>query len=311
MQSIFISRQRLQLGDNIILSSAEQAESLEMVLLGVPVSDTGLIIADNAGQELPGLTLGHVLIRGENITKAYYDDAELTAETINAEGWLDTGDIGFIYQQQLVLTGRFKDLIIVNGQNYHAHDLEQICEVLPEIGKQKAAACSIPGKNGEALAIFVTYKEQLSEFVPIANAIRAALAKDAGIEVIEVIPVSAFPKTTSGKVQRFNLSNQYIAGTYADTIAQIQQLSTLNQTVEKNESGSIEQQLMLICKEVIPERDIAPDDDLFEIGISSLSLTQIHERLDQLFPDQVELTDLFDYPSIGALASYLEQNSQT
>jgi acyl-CoA synthetase (AMP-forming)/AMP-acid ligase II/acyl carrier protein len=311
VQSIFINRQRLQLGDSIMLSSAEQADSLEMVLLGTPVSDTGLIIADNAGQELPELTLGYVLIRGENVTKAYYDDAELTAETINAEGWLDTGDIGFIYQQQLVLTGRFKDLIIVNGQNYHAHDLEQLCETLPEIGKQKTAACTIPGKNGEALAVFVTYKEELSEFVPIANAIRAALAKDAGIEVAEVIPVSAFPKTTSGKVQRFNLSNQYIAGAYADTIAQIQQLSAPKLAAEQSETGSIEQQLMLICKEVIPDRDIAPDDDLFEIGISSLSLTQIHERLDQLFPDQVELTDLFDYPSISALASYLEQNAQT
>jgi len=49
---------------------------------------------------------------------------------------------------------------------------------------------------------------------------------------------------------------------------------------------------------------------LFEIGISSLSLTQIHERLDQLFPDQVDLTDLFDYPSIAQLATFLEQNSQ-
>ena len=68
---------------------------------------------------------------------------------------------------------------------------------------------------------------------------------------------------------------------------------------------------MMICKEVIPERDIAPGDDLFEIGISSLSLTQIHERLDQLFPDQIELTDLFDYPSISALAHFLEQNTVT
>ena len=80
---------------------------------------------------------------------------------------------------------------------------------------------------------------------------------------------------------------------------------------EQSESNTIEQQLMKICREVVPEQVIAPDDDLFEIGISSLSLTQIHERLDQLFPDQVELTDLFDYPSIRALASFLEQNSPT
>ncbi|SMG65909.1 AMP-dependent synthetase and ligase [methanotrophic bacterial endosymbiont of Bathymodiolus sp.] len=311
VQSIFINREHLQLGDHIMLSSAEQADSLEMVLLGTPVSDTGLTIADNAGQELAELTLGHVLIRGDNVTKGYYDDTELTLETINAEGWLDTGDIGFIYQQQLVLTGRFKDLIIVNGQNYHAHDLEQLCEALPEIGDQKTAACTIPGQSGEALAMFVSYKGELGDFVPIANAIRAALAIDAGIEVAEAIPVSAFPKTTSGKVQRFNLSNQFIAGAYADTIAQIKQLSAPGHAGESSEAGSIEQQLMQICKEVIPERDIAPSDDLFEIGISSLSLTQIHERLDQLFPDQIELTDLFDYPSISALASFLEQSTAT
>ncbi len=311
VQSIFISRQQMQLGDNIIVSSAEQADSLEMVLLGTPVSDTGLIIANNAGQELAELTLGHVLIRGDNVTQGYYDDPELTAQTINVEGWLDTGDIGFIYQQQLVLTGRFKDLIIVNGQNYHAHDLEQICAALPEIGDQKVAACTIPGNNGEALAVFVSYKGELKEFVPIINAIRAALAKDAGIEVAEVIPVSAFPKTTSGKVQRFNLSNQFIAGEYAATIAQLMQLSAPEPSENTSEANSIEQQLLLICKEVIPERDIAPSDDLFEIGISSLSLTQIHERLDQLFPDQIELTDLFDYPSISALASFLEHNAST
>lgn len=313
VQSIFINRQYMQLGDTIRVTSAEQADSLEMVLLGTAVSDTGLIIANTAGEELAELTLGHVLIRGDNVTHGYYDDPALTSETINNAGWLDTGDIGFIYQQQLVLTGRFKDLIIVNGQNYHAHDLEQMCEALPEIGEQKVAACTIPGNNGEALALFVNYKGELSEFVAIANAIRAILAKDAGIEVAEVIPVSAFPKTTSGKVQRFNLSNQFIAGAYAGVIAQLRQLSAAEavQSIGQSGAGSIEQQLMAICKEVIPERDIAPDDDLFEIGISSLSLTQIHERLDQLFPDQVELTDLFDYPSIRTLASYLEQNSQS
>ncbi len=311
VQSIYINRQKMQLGDTIIVTSPEQPESLEMVLLGTPVSDTGLMVANDAGQALAELTLGHVLIRGDNVTHGYYDDTKLTSETINAKGWLDTGDIGFIYQQQLVLTGRFKDLIIVNGQNYHAHDLEQMCESLPEMSKQKAAACTIPGKNGEALAIFVSYKGELSEFIPIANAVRAALAIDAGIEVAEVIPVSAFPKTTSGKVQRFNLSNQFNAGEYADVIEQITQSSVPEKLTGLGEANLIEQQLILICKEVIPERDIAPDDDLFEIGISSLSLTQIHERLDQLYPDQVELTDLFDYPSISSLASYLEQNSQS
>ncbi len=311
VQSIYINRQKMQVGDGIIICSPTQAESLEMVLLGTPVSDTELVIANDAGQTLAELTLGHVLIRGDNVTHGYYDDTVLTSATINTEGWLDTGDIGFIYQQQLVLTGRFKDLIIVNGQNYHAYDLEQLCETLPEIGEQKTAACTIPSDKGEALAIFVSYKGELSEFVSIANAIRAALAVDAGIEVAEVIPVSAFPKTTSGKIQRFNLSNQYIAGKYGEVIAQIKQLSAIEKVAEPGTINSIEQQLMAICKEVIPEREIAPNDDLFEIGISSLSLTQIHERLDQCFPDQVDLTDLFDYSSIRALANYIEKNAQT
>ncbi|MDT8426925.1 MAG: non-ribosomal peptide synthetase [Methyloprofundus sp.] len=310
VQSIFVNRQQLQLGDHIALVTGDDIDSLELVLLGTAVPNTELMVADNTGKALPEQTLGHVLIRGENVTQGYYDDLQLNAETINQEGWLDTGDIGFIYQKQLVLTGRFKDLIIINGQNYHAHDLEQLCEALPEVGEQKAAACTIPGNNGEALAIFVTYKGELGDFIAIANAIRGALAKDAGIEVAQVIPVSAYPKTTSGKVQRFILANHYIAGKYTHTLAQIKQLSRSGVASEVSAEGSIKQQLMQICQQVIPERTIAPDDDLFEIGISSLSLTQIHERLDQLFPDQIELTDLFDYPSIAQLAAFLQQNSQ-
>jgi len=312
VQSIFVDRKQLQIGDQISLVDAANVDSLELVLLGTAVPDSGLMVADTTAKELAEQTLGHVYIRGENVTHGYYDDEQLNAETINAQGWLDTGDIGFIYQGQLVLTGRFKDLIIVNGQNYHAHDLEQSCETLPEMNKLKAAACTIPGKNGEALAIFVTYKGELTDFIVIANAVRGILAKDAGIEVAEVIPVSAYPKTTSGKVQRFILSNNFIAGEYESTVAELKQLMNPKTESANSDSGtgSIEQQLMQICSEVIPEQSVAPDDDLFEIGISSLSLTQIHERLDQLYPDQIELTDLFDYPSIAQLAKFLEQNDQ-
>lgn len=309
VQSIFIDRQYMQLGESIELSSEKKENSLELVLLGEAVSEAGLMVADLQGKYLPELILGHVFIQGDNVTQKFYDEPELTSALINQGGWLETGDIGFIYQKQLVLTGRFKDIIIVNGQNYHAHDLEQLCESLPEIGEYKTAACTIPGKSGDALAIFVTFKGELSEFIAISHAIRAILAKESGIEVAEVIPVSAFPKTTSGKIQRFQLSSQFMADTYKNIVTELNALSVSEKGEDRSESHSIEQQLMRICKDVIPDRQILPEDDLFEIGISSLSLTQIHERLDALYPEQVDLTDLFDYPSIRTLASFLAQNA--
>ncbi len=304
--SIFVKRDQLHLGQDVQLFAEASPDALEMVLLGGPVSDTEVRIADHQNRAFEENKTGFVFIRGQNVTEGYYQDDELTAGTITDDHWLNTGDLGFIHQGQLVICGRYKDLIIVNGQNYHPQDLEKLCESIPGIEPEKVASCAVKGKTGEELAVFVVDRRSPEEFSRLAAEIRRLVSQEAGIDAAQIIPVPSFPKTTSGKVQRYLLAEQFNAGQYDETIELLGRLSH----PESGELGSlneIEKNLLDICNTIITDKTIDTNDNLFEIGTSSLNLVHIHERIDNQYPEQVEVTDLFDYPTVSELAAFLEQ----
>ncbi len=305
LSTIFVKRDSLHVEHEVQIFSQANSDTVELTHLGRPMVNSELHIVDSNDNTLDENFVGYVKIRGPNVTAGYYHENELNKRTINTDNWLDTGDLGFINQGQLVITGRSKELIIVNGQNYHPHDLEKICESVPGVDHGKFAACAISGVEGEELAVFVVHRGAIESFLPLISEVRRMLTQEIGIEVALVIPVATIPKTTSGKIQRFTLAEQYAQGKYVDVLAEIQGHS---QPVSNTEDGSeIEQNLLAICHTVFPDKTIGINDDLFEIGSSSLNLAQIHEKIDQLYPDVVEVTDLFDYPTIAELGKFLEQ----
>jgi acyl-CoA synthetase (AMP-forming)/AMP-acid ligase II/acyl carrier protein len=310
VSSVFVSRSALHVGQAVYPQSEPAPGMLELVRVGQPVNGVEVRVADAAGAPLPDNTVGHVLIRGGNVTPGYYRDDALNAETFNADGWLNTGDLGFVDDGQLVISGRAKELIIVNGQNFHPRDLELICEAVEGAELGKAVACSVrdPSSGSDNVAIFVWFRGTPEAFLPMAMAIRQRIAEQTGIEVRHVVPVRAIPKTTSGKVQRFALAEQYQQGDYRESIDALDAL--LDASKKPVDAGSeIEQTLLAICNSVIDDRDVGVDDNLFEIGTSSLKLAQIHEQLEQRFPNRIEITDLFDYPTVAELAAFLEKRS--
>ena len=306
--TLFVKRDQLHLAQDVQICPQASADTMEMVLLGGPVPDTEIRIADQDNREFKEDQTGFVYIRGQNVTGGYYDDDQLTIDTITEDRWLNTGDLGFIHKGQLVISGRYKDLIIINGQNYHPQDLEKLCESLPSIETEKVAACAVAGKTGEELAIFVMDRGELEKFSPLASEIRRLIAQESGIDAAQIIPVPSFPKTTSGKVQRFLLAEQYTAGQYTEIIEQLERLSPPAGTSDQAMTET-ERNLLDICNAIITNKTIGIDDNLFETGTSSLNLVHIHERIDNQYPEQVEVTDLFDYPTISELAAFLEQKS--
>jgi acyl-CoA synthetase (AMP-forming)/AMP-acid ligase II len=306
ISSIYVKRGSLQIGAKVQISPKATADSKEMVRLGQPLPGTEIRIQDSGGQIKQENQLGHVFIRGPNVTAGYYHDDAITAESITEEHWLNTGDLGFINEGQLVISGRHKELLIVNGQNFHPHDLEQLCEMLADVGPGKAVACAVSSDSGEQLVIFIAYRGELEQFVPIAANVRKTISLNAGIDTANIIPVASFPKTTSGKIQRFMLAEQYADGQYQEIIEQLEK-SAHPIEPDNNQASSIEVELLEICNTFITDKTVGVNDDLFEIGTSSLELAQIHEKIDSLFPEQVELTDLFELPTIAELADFLEQ----
>ena len=304
---IRVNRHRLNVGTKIELNPAHARESLELICVGRAVPNTEVRVADAARQPLADGHVGHILIRGASVTRGYIGDPQATALAIDADGWLDTGDLGVMHENALYITGRSKEIIFVNGQNYYPYDLENLAQRAPglELGKVVAAGVRRPGAQGEDLVVFVLHRGDPAEFLPTANAVSRLINEHTGLEVTEVVPVKRIPKTTSGKVQRHLLEQALIDG---DFDAELTALATLRaQGGPAHLSGNeLEARLQTICETALPGKTIGVGDNLFEIGASSLKLIEIHEHIDRDFPGLIDLTELFDHPTIAQLAKHLE-----
>ena len=151
----------------------------------------------------------------------------------------------------------------------------------------------------------------MQDFLPLATQVARLINEQTGLEVAEVVPVKRIPKTTSGKVQRHLLEAAYLAGEFD---AELKELATLRAASRGPESGSrthIEEQLRAICAAALPGKRVDIHDNLFEIGASSLKLIEIHEQIDREYPGKVDLTELFDFPTIAELAQHLQDKLAT
>ena len=289
--------------DCSIVVTPHQAEddvhsSAEIVCVGVPLAHCTLSIRDDDGEELSTDHYGHITARGPMISPGYYGGTEA-----RQNGWLDTGDLGFIHRGALYIAGRAKDTIIVNGVNYHPNDLERVCCAEARIETGKVTCCSVfDARLGrEQVLVFVVHRQDFESFQPVIKAVRAALGRQALLEIDHVLPVKAMPKTTSGKVQRYRLVERFLQGEFDALIG--------SATTPDSISGGtdLEQMLLVLFNEIIPDVQVGLEDNFLEAGVSSLSLAEVAERLDEMYPDRLDLSDLLEYPTIPELAALLEK----
>ena len=154
--------------------------------------------------------------------------------------------------------------------------------------------------------MFVLHRGSMEEFLPTASAVGRLINEHTGLEVAQVIPTKRIPKTTSGKVQRHLLEQSYIDGEFDSELAELKTLRESRGASEREAAAGLEARLQALCEAALPGKRIDVNDNLFEIGASSLKLIEIHESVDKDFPGLIDLTELFDYPTIALLAKHLE-----
>jgi len=301
------NRHKLGVGVKIEVNPADAREVIELMCVGRPLPNMEVRIADEAHAPLAEGLVGHILIRGPNVTRGYIADPEASAAAIDADGWLDTGDLGVFHDGGLYIAGRSKDIIFINGQNYYPHDLENIAQRAPglDLNKVVTAGVAKPGAQGEELVVFVLHRGELAEFLPTVAAVNRLINEHTGIEVSHVIPVKRIPKTTSGKVQRHLLEKAYSDGEFDADIATLEGLRATHAGSQVLGSD-LEMRLQAIAETALPGKRIEVTDNLFEIGASSLKLIEIHENIDRDYPGLIDLTELFDHPTIADLAKHLQ-----
>ncbi len=303
---IVVDRHSLKVGSAYVEKAPDDPDAVSFVKVGRPIRDCAVRIADDDDQIVADGIVGHIQISGASVTKGLYNDNEAEIALFTDDDWLRSGDIGVIVDGDLVITGRSKDLIIVNGQNYYPHDIEEIIAQLDglDLGKVVVSGVSSSASQTEELLVFVLFRKDVDSFREVADEVRAAVGEHAGLEVDHVIPVGRIPKTTSGKVQRAHLARDYRQGEFDDVIAQ---LAPIPADADSLDEDPLVREIEAICREFSKERVIGPDDNLFEVGLSSLTLTEIILAVDEKHPGKVDISDLFDYPTIRELAKFMRR----
>ncbi|MFG1365637.1 SDR family NAD(P)-dependent oxidoreductase [Xanthobacter versatilis] len=199
---------KASLGGRLRPVAADAPEAVSFIKLGPPVPGVAIRIVDGAGALVPEGVIGRFQIKGGVITPGYLRNDAANAKAFVGEGWFNSGDLGFIRDGNLALTGREKELIIVNGANFYCYEIEDLVNAVAGVQPTFAAACAVPdaATGSEALALFFSPRPE-AEVSAVADAIRAAVTARLGIAPAHVtaIPQPDFPKTTSGKIQRMQL----------------------------------------------------------------------------------------------------------
>ena len=295
-----VERSSLNIGERVVFLEANDGKAVKLVETGYPIASCQVRIY-NEGEVLPENTVGHIQIKGGNVTKGYYNNSNATSELFTPDKWCITGDLGFLREGRLTITGRFKNLIVINGQNFYPHDIESLIHGIDGLNLGMVAACGIRDvdKGEEELVIFILFKKSLEQFIPFIARIKSQISNTLGLPIKRVIPVRQIPKTTSGKVQYFQLIKQYENGRYDEII------NTLSALKVAQVFPNFKSRLQEVFLQVI---GIKPDENenLFSLGINSLQINSICLSLEKDFGVRLIPADFFKNSTINNVVAFLE-----
>ena len=185
--------------------------SIEVVSCGLPVTGHEVAIIGEEGQPLAEREVGEVVVRGESVTRGYFDNPQMTASTWR-DGWLLTGDLGYLAGGHLFICGRKKEVIVIRGANYYPQDIEALLRELPGIKRGNVIAFGAGSAGQERLVVAAEVDPRESE--SIEAIISSRILEAVGIEVGEVLlmPAGSLPRTTSGKLQRARVRQMHADG---------------------------------------------------------------------------------------------------
>jgi fatty-acyl-CoA synthase len=180
---------------------------------GAPLPGFEVEIRDEQGRVLPERHCGTLFVRGPSVMSGYFGDLKATRKVLSPDGWLNTGDLAYRVGNGIVITGREKDLIIINGRNIWPQDLEFLAENQPEVRTGDASAFSVPGHDGKEQAVMMVQCRETDENkrADLQERLHRQVRLEFGVDcLIELVPRNTLPRTTSGKLSRSGARKEYL-----------------------------------------------------------------------------------------------------
>ena len=296
---------------------AEPGQGSAIMSCGSSQPEHGVLIVEpHTLAELADNCIGEIWATGPSIAHGYWRNPEATAKTFVQHAgrtWLRTGDLGFMRDGEVFITGRLKDLLIVRGHNLYPQDIEQTVEREVEVvRKGRVAAFAVNDQGLEGIGIAAEISRSVQKILPpeaLVKAIRQAVAEayqEAPCVVVLLNP-GALPKTSSGKVQRSACRTRLADGSL-DSYAQFPGQAV--QAGDEALASGLQQQIAAIWCEQLQVAQVAADDHFFLLGGNSISATQVVARLRETLGLELNLRLLFEAPVLADFAASVGQLQQ-
>jgi len=296
---------------------AEPGQGSAIMSCGTSQPDHAVLIADpQTLSELADNCVGELWATGPSIAHGYWRNPEATARTFVQHAgrtWLRTGDLGFIRDGEVYITGRLKDLLIVRGHNLYPQDIEQTIEREVEVvRKGRVAAFAVNDQGLEGIGIAAEISRSVQKILPpdaLIKAIRQAVAEacQQAPSVVVLLNPGALPKTSSGKVQRAACALRHADGSL-DSYAQFPDLHV--QASDVALESELQSRIAAIWCEQLQVPSVAADDHFFLLGGNSITATQVVARLRETLGLELNLRLLFEAPTLSAFAASVAQLQQ-
>ncbi|KAA6180161.1 AMP-binding protein, partial [Pseudomonas veronii] len=296
---------------------AEPGQGSAIMSCGTSQPDHGVLIVDpHTLSELADNGVGEIWASGPSIAHGYWRNPEASAKTFVQHAgrtWLRTGDLGFIREGELYITGRLKDLLIVRGHNLYPQDIEQTIEREVEVvRKGRVAAFAVNDQGQEGIGIAAEISRSVQKILPpeaLIKAIRQAVAEayqEAPCVVLLLNP-GALPKTSSGKLQRAACAVRHADGSL-DSYAQFPDLHA--PAPNAAQGSELQSRIAAIWCEQLHVASVAADDHFFLLGGNSITATQVVARLREDLGLELNLRMLFEAPTLEGFATHIAQLQQ-
>ncbi|MCB9673489.1 MAG: AMP-binding protein [Alphaproteobacteria bacterium] len=294
-------------------------------------SDTGIEVASNGRAHLDTVVrivdpetcedlgehrVGELWVGGTTVAQGYWNRPEATEATFRAHTtdgagpFLRTGDLGFLYDGELFLVGRRKDVLIIRGQNHHPQDLEWAVDgAHPALRSNCAAAFGVEVDGEEVVALVAEVRpEDVDTVDAVFAAIRGRLA-DAGLAPghLALLPPGGLPKTSSGKIRRREAQRRFVHGDLGEIARWDRPVAPGDRRPPKPPSDLRELMVRATAALVgLDPRDIETDQPFKELGLDSVTAVELVDTLGKTLGRELAATLLWDHPTIDALARALE-----
>lgn len=316
------------LAQGVAACAARGEGARPLVGCGATWCEPPAIVSPDRRRCAPGV-IGEIWVAADGRPNAYWGHAAESDETFAARladgcgPFLRTGDLGFVLEGELFVTGRLKDLIIVNGINHYPQDLEKTAETAhPGVASQGAAAIGVEVNDKELVVLILEVRRKGSTeigFEDIAQSVRAAIAVDheLGIEEIVFLKRGGLPRTSSGKLRRSEARRRYLEGEF-DFIGRARTpgppyASAAPPDPSTREVGphdDIRVSIAQIVAATLGITAVPASIKLNALGLDSLRAAQLAQRVAEQFHTELDLTELFSEASVDWLVSRLTSNGQ-